>query len=90
MANLPGIGCGIVEEGTDGEQFLVVQFQCIAFPERIPQQGFGIILLPQVHVKDLVVAVPVRHGVEEAVDGGAGNGAALCQRTEADHTRLGG
>ena len=86
-AALP-IPCLDAEQPGDGLQFLDVQLQDVASPERVLQYLLRIVRLPQVDVEHLQAAF--RRGVEEAPDRLAGDGAPLCQGPEADGLRGGG
>ncbi|CDB11952.1 unknown [Bacteroides sp. CAG:633] len=84
------VDAGIAEHTAHGDQFLIINLQNVAAAERIAQNLFRIETLTQVDVEDAQRIGIVGHGVEKTVDGLARHDAALCQRAEADGTRLTG
>ena len=82
-------GVGTAEQTAHCLKLLIVNFQYIAFAQRIAQDFPGIEILPEVDVEYLQYAVVFRHGIQETADGIAGNHAAPGKRPEAHSTSPG-
>ena len=80
------VNAGITEHAADNDQFLIINLQHIALPERFTQDLFGVEVLTKVDIEYFQLSFHVGHGVEEAVDSGTAHLVALCQRTETDST----
>ena len=73
----------IAKDAAYGNQFLIVDFEDVASFDALGDNFLGIESLTEIDVEDFEDSFFLRHVVEEAVDGGAGNRVALSQRTEA-------
>ena len=73
----------ITEDAAYGNQFFIVDFEDIASLDAIGDNFLIIESLTEIDVEDFEDFFSLRHVVEEAIDGVAGNLVALSQRTEA-------
>ena len=73
----------IAEDATYGNQFLVVDLEDVASLDALGDNILIIESLTEIDVEDFEDSFSLRHVVEEAIDGVAGNLVALSQRTEA-------
>ena len=73
----------ITEDAAYGDQFFIVDLEDVASLDALGDNLLGIESLTEIDVEDFEDSFFLRHVVEEAVDGVAGNFVALSQRAEA-------